>query len=110
LLGLDFGSYDSAQRGIIWDLEKTLFETILGAEWAEVWCSITQNPNLMKSKFSSMIQVCCRNSGEMTTSLMNTLLTKLMIMWNLNKVGLNKCSYNFAVEGDDSIIGIDVGE
>lgn len=46
---MDVSSFDSAQRGVIFEIEKYLFEKIVGKEWAEVWCSIAQNPNFIKS-------------------------------------------------------------
>jgi len=40
-LCIDISSYDSAQRGCIWDIEAALFERILGSEWRQIWCAIT---------------------------------------------------------------------
>lgn len=43
----------------------------------------------------------------MTTSLMNTLLTKLMLKWALESFNVK---YSMCVEGDDSIVGLSVKE
>lgn len=55
----------------------------------------------MKTAEVETLQVCCRNSGEMTTSLMNTLLTVLICSYTIFK---HKLEADFVAEGDDVYI------
>lgn len=102
---LDLSSFDSAQRGLIWELENALFETIV-PEWAEVWRSIAHNVNWIKGKSVQSIQTCCRNSGEMTTSLSNTAISYWLIKFACYKNGIRLFrDVMIKVEGDDNISG-----
>lgn len=44
-LCVDASSYDAAQRGQLWEIEKELFTVICGEDNAELWAAIAQNPN-----------------------------------------------------------------
>jgi len=100
----DFGSYDAAQRGKIWEIEKALMETILGKDWARVWASIAQQPNHISTQNYVLISPTGRNSGEMTTSLTNTLLSELVMRYVDH---VTQSHMDFIVEGDDNIFGWD---
>lgn len=103
-LCIDISSFDSSQRGAIWEIERHLFIRILGEENADIWCSIAQNNNYMKTGDHSLLALmpCARNSGEMTTSLTNTLLSKYLFQYAAERVGLRETDYDFFVEGDDN--------
>lgn len=82
-LCLDVTSFDSSQRGLIMEIEHYSMVKVLGREWADAWMAMCQNPNNIKCTDSASIHVNCRNSGEMTTSLSNTQLMRLMATWAL---------------------------
>lgn len=100
-LCLDISSFDSSQRGLIWEIERHLFNTILGERAANIWCAITQNAGKMRDMGGLEFEMPnCRNSGEMSTSLTNTLLSKYLIMYALEQAGITDADY--FVEGDDN--------
>lgn len=75
--------------------------------YAEHWKAICINANLVKSRKLKAILPCCRNSGEMTTSLTNTYLN-YCVLRNVFEVKLHMIigvDVDFFVEGDDMIIG-----
>lgn len=45
---MDIGSYDSAQRGMIWEIEEHLVRTIAGNKWLEAWRAACLNPTHIK--------------------------------------------------------------
>jgi hypothetical protein len=49
---------------------------------------------------------CGRNSGEMTTSLTNTLLSQYLFEFAMQELKVDKEEYKFKVEGDDNIASI----
>lgn len=105
IAALDLSSYDSAQRGKIWEIELELFK-IITPKWAKVWQAIAHNPNYIVGRFISSCQTCCRNSGEMTTSLFNTLLSLLLMLFACYKMGLTYgVQVDAVVEGDDNLSG-----
>jgi len=85
----------------MWNLERDLVHHILGPEWGRVWEAISHNPNFIKTRNAIFLMALCRNSGEMTTSSTNTLLTKLAIMWSAKKAKI--ANIRKKVEGDDSL-------
>jgi len=99
VLCLDASSYDSSQRGLIFEVEKMLVKRI-APDLSELWEAIATQPNMLTSALSSVYSPCCRNSGEMTTALINTKLNDLMIRFSIKKGAL---IIKWRVEGDDNI-------
>jgi len=102
---VDISSYDSAQRGIIWEIERALFERILGVQGMELWSAIALNTNVLRGHHCSSVQPTCRNSGEMTTALTNTLLSELLARYAAKKFK-GEVRTSTLVEGDDNITAL----
>lgn len=105
----DIGSYDSSQRSKIMQIETHLIRVICGDDWAKVHDAICHNTSLLTSKHVVSIQPCCRNSGDMFTSLGNTWLTYCIFEF-LNDMYRRECATidkSFRVmhfdEGDDNV-------
>jgi len=104
ILCLDFSAYDSAQSGDIWKIEDKLFNKIVGERAADIHRQIALDHNLIISSGFIALTPTTRNSGEMTTSLTNTLLNSLLIRYAMQRLDYD--DYDYFVEGDDSIIGM----
>lgn len=112
VLCLDISSFDSAQRGMLWDIEDCMFRMMVGPNLYRLHqaCALDTNiivqkqrnpDNGCKFKFA-MMTTTTRNSGEMPTSATNTYLSSSMIRYALEKLNIQGTVLS---EGDDSIVG-----
>jgi hypothetical protein len=69
-----------------------------------VWKSIALGNNLLDGKGVKMLTTTTRNSGEMTTSLTNTFLSKMFFKFACEEcLGYDERDFKLFVEGDDMI-------
>lgn len=103
---IDISSYDAAQSGKIWEIEREQFRVVF-PETHHVWYALVHNEMLLRSKDKTvgMLTKKCMASGEKTTSSTNTSLNMYITQFALRKLGVK--NYDFVVEGDDNIIGFE---
>lgn len=105
-MSTDYSKYDASQTAPLLMVEQLLIDRVC-PEFSD-WYSFCYNNVICvssKNKKMSFVVKKNRSSGDLFTSLGNTLINGLVIKFAGHKYGIDPYDYGLICEGDDGLIG-----